>query len=71
MKEMWEKINYGENYEISNKGKVRKKYISRNPKILKTKICKSTGYEMINLSFEGKQKTFTPDAVLGEREGIK
>ena len=59
MEEMWKKINYGENYEISNKGKVRKKYLSRDPKILKTKICKSTGYEMISFTFGGKSKTFT------------
>ena len=59
MEEIWKPINYGEGYEISNTAKVRKVYKTLQPKILKTKLCKSTGYLMINLSFEGKQKTFT------------
>ena len=60
MEEIWKPIAYGNGkYEISNKAKVRSNYLTKPPKILKTKICKSTGYEMISFTFEGKQKTFT------------
>ena len=60
MEEIWKPIAYGNGkYEISNKAKVRSNYLTKPPKILKTKICKSTGYEMISFTFEGKSKTFT------------
>ena len=60
MEEIWKPIAYGNGkYEISNKAKVRSNYLTKPPKILKTKICKSTGYEMISFTFGGKSKTFT------------
>ena len=60
MEEIWKPIAYGNGkYEISNKAKVRSNYLTKPPKILRTKICKSTGYEMISFTFEGKSKTFT------------
>ena len=60
MEEIWKPIAYGNGkYEISNKARVRSNYLTKPPKILRTKICKSTGYEMISFTFEGKSKTFT------------
>ena len=57
MEEIWKKIGFGNNYEVSNIGRVRVASVY-SPYIMKTKHCKSNGYEMINLSFENKQKTF-------------
>ena len=58
MEEIWKKIGFGNNYEVSNIGRVRVASVY-SPYIMKTKHCKSNGYEMINLSFENKPKTFT------------
>ena len=58
MEEIWKKIGFGNNYEVSNIGRVRVASVY-SPYIMKTKNCKSNGYEMINLSFENKPKTFT------------
>jgi hypothetical protein len=61
MEEIWKQLSFYGNgrYEVSNKGRIRTIYSTIPPKVLKTRVCKSNGYETINFTFEGKKKTFT------------
>ena len=61
MEEIWKQLKFYGNgrYEVSNKGRIRTIYSTIPPKVLKTRVCKSNGYETINFTFEGKKKTFT------------
>ena len=59
MLEEWRKIEFGYNYEVSNLGRVRSLYFTKPPKILKTRVCKNNGYELVNLNRDAKLKTFT------------
>ena len=61
MEEIWKQLHFYGNgrYEVSNMGRVRTIYTTIPPKVLRTRVCKSNGYETINFTFEGKKKTFT------------
>ena len=61
MEEIWKQLHFYANgrYEVSNIGRVRTIYTTIPPKVLRTRVCKSNGYETINFTFEGKKKTFT------------
>ena len=61
MEEIWKQLHFYGNgrYEVSNAGRVRTVYATIPPKVLRTRVCKSNGYENINFTFEGKKKTFT------------
>ena len=61
MEEIWKQLHFYGNgrYEVSNAGRVRTVYATIPPKVLRTMVCKSNGYENINFTFEGKKKTFT------------
>lgn len=58
MNEIWKPIitdiHYSETFEISNKGRVRRK---KDQYIMKTNIDKH-GYERLTLNYKGKSKTF-------------
>ena len=68
MKEEWKVLPFFGNgrYEISNTGKVRTIYSTLPPKELKTRVCKSNGYNTINFTFEGKKKTFTMHSLVAK-----
>lgn len=61
MEEIWKQLHFYANgrYEVSNMGRVRTIYTTIPPKVLRTRVCKSNGYDTINFTFEGKKKTFT------------
>ena len=61
MEEIWRQLHFYANgrYEVSNMGRVRTIYTTIPPKVLRTRVCKSNGYDTINFTFEGKKKTFT------------
>ena len=61
MEEIWKQLHFYANgrYEVSNMGRVRTIYTTIPSKVLRTRVCKSNGYDTINFTFEGKKKTFT------------
>ena len=66
MLEEWRKIEFGYNYEVSNLGRVRSLYFTKPPKILKTRVCKNNGYELVNLNRDAKLKTFTVHSLVAK-----
>lgn len=66
MLEEWKKIEFGNNYEVSNLGRIRSLYLTRPPKILKTRVCKNNGYELVNLNRDAKLKTFTVHSLVAK-----
>ena len=68
MKEEWKELTFfGDGrYEISNTGKVRRVYKTLPPDELRTRVCKSNGYNTINFTFEGKKKTFTMHSLVAK-----